>query len=285
MSTSTCTIENAQEGEEQQRRHNIWNWDLIATMTDYITTNRSAIEQAENVQRNTKDALFRVKQQALETEDLGFSTLDELRRQRSQMEKIQVDATGLNAELSKTAKLQNRLDRWAGGFLGGGRRAARKEAKEEMAKNERARKKKMIEQNINIRDAELLPSARTSRKENIKPQLPTLPIEARGSGGTQEPIDDECRKGLERVERNDEDIEAMLDETADVLDRLAQLSANIAEENQRQKPELEAIADSMDDASRKQAFAQARMKRILGRGRRRQNKIDQEAQPTSSNFY
>ena len=125
----------------------------LETMALEINDNESAIREVGNIQCSTKESLNRINQQLSETEFSGKATLELLREQRYQTERIAIDAENLDAQLTKTAKLQNRFDRWKGHWLGMKRRAARAEAKEDLAKTEQTIQKNLVGKVYNSTDA------------------------------------------------------------------------------------------------------------------------------------
>ena len=52
---------------------------------DRKDANLKMLAEADDIQQKTKDTIFRIQQQAAETEELGTATLDQLRRQGAQM--------------------------------------------------------------------------------------------------------------------------------------------------------------------------------------------------------
>ena len=58
---------------------------------DRREANSQLIKEAEDTQGKTKDAVFRILRQTAETESIGNQTLEELRKQGSQMDDINND--------------------------------------------------------------------------------------------------------------------------------------------------------------------------------------------------
>ena len=52
---------------------------------DRRDANLKMLSEADDLQSKTKESIFRIKQQVAETESLGTQTLEELRRQGTQM--------------------------------------------------------------------------------------------------------------------------------------------------------------------------------------------------------
>lgn len=100
---------------------------------DRRDANQQLIREAESKQSATKDAIFRIQRQAAETEQIGSQTLEELRKQGSQMDDINADLEKVSTKLDQSSSLQNTFDKWAGNWFGGKKRDAMKEAAAEIA--------------------------------------------------------------------------------------------------------------------------------------------------------
>jgi hypothetical protein len=98
--------------------------------------NLGLIRRAEDEQLATKDGIFRIQRQLAETEQLGSQTLDELRKQGSQMDDIASDLNKVSDKLDTSASLQNTFDKWAGNWFGGKKARAMKEAAAEISARE-----------------------------------------------------------------------------------------------------------------------------------------------------
>lgn len=95
--------------------------------------NLSIIRAAEEQQNATKESVFRIQRQLQETESLGGTTLEELRKQTEAMDGINRDLDTVDAKLDETAKLQTKFDWWAFNWLGGKKKKAVAEAQAEIA--------------------------------------------------------------------------------------------------------------------------------------------------------
>ena len=93
------------------------------------------LDQADDLQDKTKEAILRIQRQAAETQEVGSLTLEELRRQGQQLDDIDAELSHTDAQLKQTKKLQNKFDWWAGNWLGGKKNTALREAKHEIAMN------------------------------------------------------------------------------------------------------------------------------------------------------
>lgn len=95
--------------------------------------NKQVLQDTQEVQSKTKDAIWRIQKQAAETEQIGTATLEQLRKQGQQIDEINKDAEDIDAKLDQASALQNKFDRWAGNWFGGKKRDALKEASDEIA--------------------------------------------------------------------------------------------------------------------------------------------------------
>jgi len=77
-----------------------------------ITTNEGAIAEIKYIQGNTNTALDNTIAMLQNTEEIGLSSLEELRNQGRQLEGINKDADVLSNNVSKGNKALNRLRRW-----------------------------------------------------------------------------------------------------------------------------------------------------------------------------
>ena len=348
-------------------------------MADF-TKNAALLDEAEDTQQKTKDAMLRIQQQTAETESLAEATLDELRAQGEQMDTIHRDMEEVSVKLDDTEKLQNRFDRWAGNWLGIMKGAAKKEAADQTAAAAAARERGATANIREVYEHESFASMGRKWKSNglfvcedptkAAPDLfdPTLQgtmtdskwqvdfsqpnidvdgwtfadnfptLNKTGSGTSsagwksyarrrkwkyiersstssdtlncirarqgerqagiqskgqmsahvgkigyvprsrqtdlkeagrtyadpkKEDLDDESMAGLGRLEDNDKDINAMLDQTANSLDRLAGLAGAMKDESTSQTSKLGALDESLNKASAKQAVVNARAKRLL----------------------
>mmetsp|Transcript_611 Transcript_611/g.1198 ORF Transcript_611/g.1198 Transcript_611/m.1198 type:complete len:353 (+) Transcript_611:114-1172(+) len=112
---------------------------------DRRDANLKKLNEADELQDKTKEAVWRIQRQAAEAEELGVQTLEELRRQGTQMDDINQELESVGAKLDTSAALQNQFNRWAGNWLGGKRRKAMKEASEEIAERSKEEHSKVKE--------------------------------------------------------------------------------------------------------------------------------------------
>ena len=94
------------------------------------------IRQAEQDQDATKEGIFRIQRQLAETEQIGSQTLEELRKQGSQMDDINNDLDRVSNKLDQSSALQATFDNWAGNWFGGKKKQALKEAAAEIAQRD-----------------------------------------------------------------------------------------------------------------------------------------------------
>ena len=238
-----------------------------------LKSNAAAIQEAREVQDQTRAALERIRQQTAQTEDLGESTMQGLRENRMQMEKIEVEAQSVESKLNQTARMQDRLDRW--GLRWGGRRnkrEARAEAEEQTAR-ERKLEKLNREYGASIKGEGALRATEENKVNNTRLQKSKLvvkrppkknPVVDSALGETDKTLDAETKDGLVSIAQTDDDLDAMIDQTAASLDRLADLSNAIKEETLQQNERIDEVTTSMKTVHEKQAVANARTKRFMG---------------------
>jgi len=252
-----------------------------------LSTNAEVIREAEIIQQKTKDSLLRVERQAAQAEALGENTLAELQKQRYQTQRIQMDGEDLNAKISKAKRLQQRFDNWSLNVGGFQKRSARREAKEEIKASLRTSIRSQIgKEESDIKevngDVNASPKKRKRKYRNpsrsrktkimVQPSRRTDLIQCDRNDPENANLDDESMVGLERLAKNDVDIDVMLDKTASTLDQLAALSVSINNETKAQKIKIETLTETLDKASKKQTFVNVRAKRFIKRKWRKQAK-------------
>eukprot|EP01039_Chlorochromonas_danica_P000587 gene587-632_t len=99
---------------------------------DRKEANMKMLQDTVEVQNKTKDAVVRMNRQAVEAEQLGGRTLEELRRQGNQIDEISQQLSSVDRKLDQSKALQSKFDMWAGNWLGGKKRQALKEAEAEI---------------------------------------------------------------------------------------------------------------------------------------------------------
>lgn len=92
-------------------------------------TNESTLRATRDLQKQSLDALARIRRQAAETEAVGGATLAQLEEQDRRLDDTMAAATNLNDNLKKTESLQNRNARLSLQF--GNRGTARRQVREE----------------------------------------------------------------------------------------------------------------------------------------------------------
>lgn len=102
-------------------------------MAEKRAANQKMLEETNEIQDKTKETIYRIQRQAAEAEELGTETIEELRRQGTQMDDINAELDNVSSKLDQSSALQSRFDRWAGNWLGGKKAAAHREAAAEIA--------------------------------------------------------------------------------------------------------------------------------------------------------
>jgi len=194
-------------------------------MTDNpLRSNSEAIEEAHSVQEKTREALARIRQQTVQTEELGAETMESLRQNRLQTEKIDLEAQGLEANLNKTTRMQDRLDRWAGRWGGRDKREAKADAEAQTARERKLNRfdkenRTTSEASVKSKD-EAAPTRNTriTRSKLVKkrPQENPLVDSARVVADKNN-LDEDTKAGLHSLADNDEELDIMLGETEESL--------------------------------------------------------------------
>ena len=117
----------------------------MAEYVDRSAANAKMLGEAQEIQGQTKEATTRIKAQIAETETLANSTLQELREQGAQIDNVNMDVIGVQQKLDQSSNLQDTFDVWSGGFFGGKKRAAKREANE-------LNKQRVMEELNNVRE-------------------------------------------------------------------------------------------------------------------------------------
>lgn len=86
---------------------------------------------------------------------------------------------------------------------------------------------------------------------------------AGGRKGAEQQLDEDSAAGLARVRETDAEIDEGIDNIAQTLDRIAQISTQMYEETNTQNAMLERIDDSMAIATQKQTIVNARQRYLL----------------------
>lgn len=213
-----------------------------------------ADELDENVrlQQDTIETMKRIKEQAEETENQGMLTLEDLKRQRGVVDNANDEAERLNHELDETKKLQNRLGRWTLTF------GREKNQKKPFGKNKgRGSSPKPTK------------SKDKKKKGNSRDSPPPLGECGTVSGVSSETKEKHAEK-FKSIDDNDQEIDTMLGETADILERLEKLSTNVNGEVQAQDGAIDELQKNLTQAENKQHAANARARRFLtGKWRQR----------------
>lgn len=236
--------------------------------------NAEVIQEADGIQQSTKAALYRMWQQTAQTEEQGVNILSQMREQRHQSHIIQMDADNLNASLNKSNKLLNSFDWLTGNWRGRRKKEANIEATEHIAVTDRKRqseragiKTNEMEKNKNAAFSSVSNRGPNARIKVVRSLLDRAELTSSvfASQGDKNP-DVEVHMGLDRLVRNDNDIDAMFDQMSPSLDRLEELSMAMREETQSQCAHMDKLTKLMKKANTKQAVVNSRTKRnLMGR--------------------
>lgn len=264
-----------------------------------LRTNQEVLKESHRLQDETKQTLQRIQGQLQQTEELGEYTLEGMKDQTNQMDVIILEGENTKDALQQSKKLHNKFDRWALNFGGRKRREAKKEAKEIQMAMDRDRQIRQLqkEQKKNNKDMNditfensNMPSSSYSStvlvdntnsmntpvtsSDQLVNQKKRTTAKERHLLQQQEkefhPLDEDCKKSLEQLDQVDNEIDAMVDETAASLERLMTLSKSIQEESHVQTQKTNTMTETMDRVLDKQTKINARVKGALtGKWKRR----------------
>jgi hypothetical protein len=224
-----------------------------------ITSNAQAIEEAEAMQAKAREAMERIQQQTEQTKDVAAMTLVELQEQRRQSESIELQAHSLDAKLRHTNQLQNSFDRWSLNLRG--KKRATKEATVVLAGAKAKQAVKNLSRSVDPAVAAIKNKVTTQRRpEGNKEVL----IESTSKHSEEvNPLDEADMEGLERIDQNEKDLDAMLDQIDASMDGITNLSLAIKEEAHSQHKNLKSVDQALERANEKQAVAITRARRSL----------------------
>lgn len=224
-----------------------------------LTSNAQAINEAESMQKRSREALERIQSQTEETKEVATLSLEEMKHQRRLLEVIEMEFRCLKTKISKTDKLLNTFDRW--GLEIRGKKRAKKEAKRALAEARAKQAKEAL-----CRSAD--PAVTAIKSKVAAPMRPDRKKEVLikstyEDAGDHNPIDEEDMAGLYRIDQNDKEIDEMLDEIDASLDGIASLCLAMKEESHSQPKNLESIGKIVEACNKKQAVAITRLSRNL----------------------
>jgi hypothetical protein len=231
-------------------------------MAEQLNTNEDVIQAADGIQHKTKTALYRIQQQADQTEELGGNALAKMREQRLQANKVRMDAEDLNVNLDKTTKMQNSFDRWSGNWFS----RREKQAPTRVDKKVTSVVERRQKQNIDLNTEKKKASKARKRGSRASSKVVTDLFDRENTfsnGVTNSELDDDTKIGFDRLMNTDNDIDAMLDEAGASLDRLAGLAMTLGEEGQSQRTTMDTLTKTVDNVNTKQAEINSRVKRSL----------------------
>jgi hypothetical protein len=223
-----------------------------------ITSNAQAIEEAEAMQAQAREAMERIRAQTEQTQEVAAMTLGELQEQRRQTESIELQAHSLEAKLQHTNRLQNSFDRWSLNLRG--KKRATKEATVVLAGAKAQQAVKSLSRSVDPAVAaiknKVVAQKRPERKKEVL-------IKSTNEHEDSNPMDEEDVAGLDRIDQNDKELDAMLDQIDASLDGITNLSLAMKEEAHSQNKNLKSVNQSMERANEKQAVAITRVRHSL----------------------
>lgn len=252
-----------------------------------MKTNQSTLQEVARIQRQTREALQRARQQAAETEVVGATTLVIVQENDGRLDKLHEKTGQLNNTLNKTKRLQDRLAKWGlqFGTHRNARYLARNNRKEQklLKKIEKEEKqKKIIQDEIPLKeknDAHQNWYVNEEVPKSISDKVPTQEDRERAelfgdkkqgnmkqakskdkNPVTETPLSEEDQNFLEQVNADDQALDGELDLLGDQLETLFGVAQRIDEEISNQNKKLNAVADDLDKADKKQKVAGRRLR-------------------------
>jgi DNA repair exonuclease SbcCD ATPase subunit len=225
-----------------------------------ITSNAQAIEEAEAMQAKARETMERIQQQTQQTQEVAAMTLGELQEQRRQSELIELQAHSLESKLQHTNQLQNSFDRWSLNLRG--KKRATKEAKVVLAGAKAKQAVKSLNNSyVDPAVAAIKNKVTTQRRPKRNKEVV---IESTSKHFEDvNPLDEADTEGLDRIDRNDKELDAMLDQIDASLDGITNLSLAMKEEAHSQHKNLKSVNQTIERANQKQAVAITRVRRNL----------------------
>eukprot|EP00545_Synedropsis_sp_CCMP1620_P007857 CAMPEP_0119022584 /NCGR_PEP_ID=MMETSP1176-20130426/28319_1 /TAXON_ID=265551 /ORGANISM="Synedropsis recta cf, Strain CCMP1620" /LENGTH=228 /DNA_ID=CAMNT_0006977479 /DNA_START=195 /DNA_END=881 /DNA_ORIENTATION=- len=218
-------------------------------MANKAAAESKALGETADIQQETIEALRRIQEHAEDTEEMGALTLEDLKHQKYAMNNIVNETDRIDRGLDETRRLQNKLGRWTLTFGKG--RAGNSRKSGYLPKRETPPKReKKPPKHIKLTKKDAVPK---HFKENKEPDVMF------GATALKESHADECNI----IEENDQEIDSMLDETADILGRLEFMSSNINNEVRTQKEALGEVERNVERANDKQDVANSRARNFL----------------------
>lgn len=230
----------------------------------YLHSNASAIEEINELQERTLEALNRAEGQLEITRVVATDTLDELRDQTETLEKIHTNHTSRLKENLDTGRKQ--LNRFArGAFKLGSRNRAKKERKKEEKRTQKHHKKRTRAAPKNTNGTQLLSNAagqpRQELFENMKTKDTTKDSSASITKG--EPLDDEHQRGLLDIENADARIDARIDALGDGVTNLLAMASALEDEVDHQNHFMfEPIQTNLEKCETKLNLNNRQLKRL-----------------------
>lgn len=257
---------------------------------DMPSKNQAALNDASNIQRETREALQRIQRQAAETHEVGQTTLAELEEQDVKLDRVQGETGKLHEKLNKTKKLQDRFAAWSLqlGTRRAARKTARKERKEEqdlerLDANETREDSKAVSDMDEVQDkrneADKAHKAKRSelfgrKGKNRKTRPNKSKPEEQG-----EKLTDEDQAHLDQINMEDDDINAGLDVLGNQMDALLAMAQTMGDESAKQNKKLDKTTDDLYDAKKKQQVAnnRARLFTTTRREKRNERNLEKKA--------
>jgi Snare region anchored in the vesicle membrane C-terminus len=242
---------------------------MPSTMSHSIP-NRAILDQVDDLQQRTAEIAYRCQLQLRETEQIGELTLDVLQEQRKTIASIDDSTEALNDKLDHSNKLLNRFDLWAGHWYGRNKRIARKEGKQalkdmKLTSSVKGTVKVTEKQNPTKYDARIVESMRSELFMSQNANSIQGGMRKLEDSPFVLPLDENTRNELKQIELRDSELDHVLDDMAESLDRLANISKLMKDDAVQSKTNIEKAIVQVDQLNEKQFVVQRRLRRNLNK--------------------
>jgi hypothetical protein len=239
------------------------------------TPNQSALQEAGDIQRRTKESLQRIQKQLAEADDTGSLTLATLDDQSNHAGKILEETRNLNEHLDKTSKLQNRFAAWS--FSVGSRWQARKLARAERKEEQQLEQTektstgpgKVSHRGMSINNdtlfQEIDASVRNEEERKRDELFGVISSEQKSNAKFSTGdvpygslLNDDEYRSLRLIQADDEDIDAQLENLSKDVGRLLSVASTMNGEINDQTTRLDSVVHDMEKANEKQRIVNHR---------------------------
>jgi hypothetical protein len=234
-------------------------------MVTTVTAETKTLDEAFHLQQQTIETLDSIKEELLDTEEIGSLTLETLKREKYKINNIFEETDRLNAANIKTRQLHNRLGRWTMNFGGRARGHGIVSPKAVSPKQGETPLQRNTSPNREASQKKYWRTKLKKQKKNTENYEASILF---GVSALKETHADE----LKELDENDKEIDDMLDETSILLGALGTLQNEIVTEIHTSREHMNVAEKQFDTAESKQHGNNARALDFLqGKWLRRAN--------------